>query len=643
MAGRYAGELFVRVVGDRDAAPAYLPAARALMGEVLEQAGFNQLGTHSLRQQLKDGTVLVAEKIGEINRVTIAPPPPRGAKRPLRVFEDLLVSGGSLGATAEQPAIILSPSETGWAAAFASSDAPGYYEGAGTYRDVFFNLDGATPHTPCFGNTYDVNPAGVVVSWLSAVQFLPEQGRNPNSLYGSGIRCLGKDLFSVAAYRDHETLGDYPHVMAAAVDSGYLVVLAAALGDLNFDVMPAAPRFRYDVWATPAYSDQPHPTAMFRIKLVEREDPLTLLRYYEADLGPLGVETLWSGSLVRGYGRWNYDHDAHAFASVQLPREANLLCRATAAGTGPDPRVVPIEWNELSDDEVVFRVSGDGVETSPAGDVVFACADGDIAFDLSATAADYVTPARRIPAFRWDHDARLRVHTSIVYADVRNDRYVLVRRSLHMASLGGLETETVQAAALEQGVETPFGAPGTYTMLTPGSTYEGALGTYFAQLAVGGSGIARLCHSLAGHVDSGTGTRISMLQGGRMWATWVSAYSVGTRAGVFSFSDPTRDIIISPPPTLRWGTTQYYSPDLATGPVPNPNPAPTNVNGAGSYASTAKYTAAYVQSAETPPSFGGYLTGGDLPTLTGGALDGEAMSFCPLGKPLMSQKRERPA
>ena len=643
MAGRYAGVLFVRVVGDRDAAPAYLPAARLLMGEVLEQAGFNQMGTHLLRQQMKDGTVLVAEKIGDLNRVTIAPPPPGGAKRPVRTFEDLLVGGDYLGASAEQPAIILSPGENGWSAAFASSDAPGYYEGAGTYRDVFFNLEDAAPHTPCFGNTYDMNPAGVVVSWLSAVQFLPEQGRNPNSLYSSGVRCLGKDLLSVADYRAHETLGDYPHVMAAAIDNGYLVVLAAALGDLNFDVMPAAPRFRYDVWATPAYSDQPHPTAMFRTKLVEREDPVTLLRYYEADIGPLGVETLWSGSLVRGYGRWNYDHDAHAFTSVQLPREANLLCRATAAGTGPDPRVVPIEWNELSDDEVVFRVSGDGLESEPAGNVVFACADGNIEFDLSAVAADYVTPARRIPAFRWDHAARLREHTSIVHADVRNDRYVLVRRSLQMAVSGGLETETAQALALEQGVETPFGAPATSTTLTSGSTYEGALGTYFAQLAVGGSGIARLCHSLAGHVDSGTGTRISMLQGGRMWATWASAYPVGTRVGVLSYSDPTRDIIISPPPTLRWGHTAYYSPDLATGPVPNPNPAPTNVNGAGNYASATKYTAAYVKRANTPAAFGGYLTNGDLPTLTGGALDGEAMSFCPLGKPLMSQKRERPA
>lgn len=74
MAGRYAGELFIRVDGDRDAAPAYLTAARALMGETLEQASFNGLGTHKLVHRMQDGAVLVAEKIGDINRVTISPP-----------------------------------------------------------------------------------------------------------------------------------------------------------------------------------------------------------------------------------------------------------------------------------------------------------------------------------------------------------------------------------------------------------------------------------------------------------------------------------------------------------------------------------------------------------------------------------------
>lgn len=71
MAGRYPGELFVRVVGDERAAMALMPAARLVMGKALEAAAANNLGTYVLRQRLQDGSVVVAEKIGDLNRVTV--------------------------------------------------------------------------------------------------------------------------------------------------------------------------------------------------------------------------------------------------------------------------------------------------------------------------------------------------------------------------------------------------------------------------------------------------------------------------------------------------------------------------------------------------------------------------------------------
>lgn len=71
MAGRYPGELFVRVAGDERAARALLPAARLVMGEALEAASAAGLGTYTLRRRLQDGSVIVAEKIGDLKRVTI--------------------------------------------------------------------------------------------------------------------------------------------------------------------------------------------------------------------------------------------------------------------------------------------------------------------------------------------------------------------------------------------------------------------------------------------------------------------------------------------------------------------------------------------------------------------------------------------
>ena len=74
MAGRYAGELFTRVVGDERAAQALMPAARLVMGKAVEAAAANNLGSYVLRQPLQDGSVIVAEKIGDLHRVTITTP-----------------------------------------------------------------------------------------------------------------------------------------------------------------------------------------------------------------------------------------------------------------------------------------------------------------------------------------------------------------------------------------------------------------------------------------------------------------------------------------------------------------------------------------------------------------------------------------
>ncbi len=68
---RYTDWTAVHVVGDREAAAVHLPQARKLLGFVVEEAARNGLGVANLRRELDDGTVLLAEKFGELPRVTI--------------------------------------------------------------------------------------------------------------------------------------------------------------------------------------------------------------------------------------------------------------------------------------------------------------------------------------------------------------------------------------------------------------------------------------------------------------------------------------------------------------------------------------------------------------------------------------------
>jgi len=68
---RYSGWTPIVVVGDREVSAQHLPEARKLLGFVVDEAKRNGLGIASLRRELPDGTVLLAEKIGDLPRVTI--------------------------------------------------------------------------------------------------------------------------------------------------------------------------------------------------------------------------------------------------------------------------------------------------------------------------------------------------------------------------------------------------------------------------------------------------------------------------------------------------------------------------------------------------------------------------------------------
>ena len=70
---RYTDWSHTRVLGDREAAAQYVPEARKLLGFVMDEAKRNNLGVHQITRELEDGTVIIAEKHGDIPRMTIIP------------------------------------------------------------------------------------------------------------------------------------------------------------------------------------------------------------------------------------------------------------------------------------------------------------------------------------------------------------------------------------------------------------------------------------------------------------------------------------------------------------------------------------------------------------------------------------------
>ena len=628
MTGRYAGELFVRVDGDRDAAPAYLPAAKTLMGMVLEQASFNNLGTHKLTRELRDGTVLVAEKIDGINRVTIAPPPPPGGKRPVRVFDDLLVIAGDgefngAGVRVRPPVILSHDDEMRWRAYFASSRAIGYYEGAGTYLDVFPDVE-KNDKRLFGGNCFHRNKDGIVTSWNSAALFVAPQARNPGRVYSGAVFCLGMLLYTVPEVRGETSI--YNRVLAAAIHDGRLLVLVAGLGALSYPVRPHAPAQEADAWMSKLYSDTDNPTALLRYKLKTKTDPISWHRYYETDYD--SEEALWEGSLVRGYNRWTFDNDTGKFVSVQLPAQPVLLYKA---GVLEEP---------LSSDEVIFRIGAGGLTTEPAGDVVYE--EGGIQVRLEqvgGTDLDFVTPKRRIPAVRLA--AAQVTYSGMVYADPVNDNYVLsnIQEDARLTATPVTGQYRTWLTALEKGVGTEFSS------MSDAAHYVAmrhTLAKYLGHLSANGSGIAKVCSAVSGWVDyeDPVSGNYGIREVGQLSAAQTRYGIPGHSAGGYSAGSVSKE----------GGDWFWFNEtiDAYFGRVPGTNdptmdpvyePVGYNVMLYSNVVSSEYSLAAHRQDPDYSDNT--YLTGGNVDELTGGAFS--VPYFSPLGKPHPEQPKERPA
>lgn len=207
---RYVGELHVRIVGDRATAMLHLPFARKVMGAVLIDAGRNGLGVHTMRQELPDGTVVVAEKIGGENRVTIIAPEPGGPPPELRPPDDFVVwardADRTDGIDDEHPQQILQATVDGtlaWKTYFFSSDTDGHeaFPGEkGTYGGLF--PDGLRRA----GNIDWESRGKQRLSWYGpSSRYWPDAYVQPRAQFGKFVFMLGAAVLDTDAYATAST------------------------------------------------------------------------------------------------------------------------------------------------------------------------------------------------------------------------------------------------------------------------------------------------------------------------------------------------------------------------------------------------------------------------------------------------------
>ncbi len=640
MAGRYTGELFVRVAGDVEAAPAHLSAARALMGEVLEQASFNSLGTHKLERKLADGTLLVAEKIGDLNRVAIRPGG-GGARRPLRTLGDFVFSArqrfAADGALRNPPVILRLGDDHEWAAHFYSSDAPGFAEATaaikGTYIDVFALYRKKTYELGNHSKTW-TDADGNTCAYSAPVSPLEFAHRHPSSVYGKDASALGRQVSGV----DYTAGGAVGRVVASARTDEYLFVMIAVLGALPQEDRPDVPSAMFDTWAPAKFDSVSRVFQLTRVPLSRRTDELTGVRYlaprYDA------AQVLWAGSLVRAYGLWEFNDDCTELVTYQLP--ANSTLRYAPGPLGDfDPQTTSSLTNTgvriallIGDGSATLQLTQDNTGIYEAnGRVLRLQNSGPRTWDF--VCGDQVFPAIRLSNVT---GSTVWVCRKLLYADLRNRWWVFEETRTDL-SLGKYESWFV--------VVDPDGSE----YVEPGDSWNRSISTYSIEIverflddaeAAGATGLAMAYLSVVGTffaADLDPGDTEPGAQASAVYPTLLaprpelcSVQGISYGGLGLSFS------------TERWSYTEGYGFEGDGGLPYHYDSARSLMLSAGCSNAEALAYFATTTTGEQFPRFR-YLTGGAVPDVYGGniAMAGSSypVGIYLLGKPLNDQPRER--
>lgn len=467
---RYIDWTHVRVEGEREAAAPYVGEARKLLGAVMEQAKVNDLGVHSLTRQLADGTVLIAEKHGDIPRITIVPPPPSRPVLPGVLPEDFVVwardTDQPAGIDATYPQQILRPS---WRSYFFNSDIAGhdaFPSDKGTYG-------GALPAGLRFAGNVDwANAEEERFSWYGpSSRYWYDGYRQPEAQYGRHVFHLGQVLLDVDQYCiDSDVDFDERYILGAAKVGLSLYVMHAALEPVTYTVPPSATQAP-DGYASPAY-----PTGA--VALVLRRYGLTIdtvttdpMRYRVASGSH---EDLWSDAVVGGAAPWTFNVTGDAAVTHLTPllhamfQQGEVFHRPSATHT----RI------ELSiDDEGVTRQDSAVSLAAGLGAVAVIAEDGDRQLLLRRITAAAEPAFDQLLTYEMDGQeyVAFRVTSSnwaerfIAWADLREGVLLLLERAVEPNPTGATsDLDILRFLVCAGGVETvvyeaifPFNGPTT--------------------------------------------------------------------------------------------------------------------------------------------------------------------------------------
>jgi hypothetical protein len=407
MAGpRYLDWTHVHVHGDRAAAALLLPYGRKLLGYLAEQ---RSLGAQDavIQKVLSDGSVVRAEFIGDLPRITITPnsttveatsplPPgfvvtPRNTAKPSG-FDDA------------DPQEILAPATDRWHTfAYTREIAKTIpVAGIGTYFARF-------PDGLRHGANQDwVSPEGVRLNWYGpSRRYWWDNYRTPDGQYGPWVFLNGAPLLDIEAYFASAPI-DEKYVLGAAYRGGWLYVMQAAIADFPDDVGNTVPA-NYPNWPEPGYS------GWFSVPYPPGDTSLALYRYRvlqnpaatgNADLFHLGnAELLWTHTGRGWVNPWFFDPQVTVCESFAMPDELRALDwhweQSGDETPTPDVKIEP----SASSEHAVLTIAEDGVvsaafdtraseaarhPTSPGADYIGKYVDCEVA-------ADYAPDGTRIP------------------------------------------------------------------------------------------------------------------------------------------------------------------------------------------------------------------------------------------------------
>lgn len=342
---RYSGWTHVHVDGERSAGARYLPAARKFLGEALAGAAFAQLGVTKLQRTLDDGTVIVAEKTGDIPRVTIRPPTPDTEAPPTRTPDDIVVwardENRPSGIDPENPQQILRPSGSRPYAAGTAEGIQAAQGDAGRREWQVFTYDDQTdgrrtgtfvgmfpdgiPHA---GNVDWCGARGQRVSWYGpSTRYWYDPFVQMTAQYGKKVFALGQVLLDTEAYATQSAQGENPEpdfdekwVMGAGISDGWLYVMQSRAHVYNAPPPDPTDVVEPDPGAiTPYY--------LFCPAYTPAAIELVACRYLLAEVGdvpgyvvvPKTREVLWSANVARALNPWFFNPECNEAVTFLLP------------------------------------------------------------------------------------------------------------------------------------------------------------------------------------------------------------------------------------------------------------------------------------------------------------------------------------